>query len=400
LSNKWIRYLLAIVSPAALLGCALVFNLLTLEAVGEYSSVDRIVREQRDTGGLYNGYVHSVASYKNSGYRQAKPEVVVIGSSRSLQVRDYFFKAKFFNAGGEVRSPAEAFAVTDELLRWHKPQHIVWFMDFPQFCASSRNFRENLQRPVSAPRKEEMRVQRELVPFQLIAVKKVVSLGDFLNWGTGSAEKVRRGVRILGLGVQKNLDAALGPDGSLYRFLDGGAPSPGKRLDFGLTEIEQGSSVWKHDYHLNREALQLVDLFVGEMERAGINLTLIAAPLPEFMLKAMLESGRYTYLTDWRERMKTRYPGFYDYTSVGSIAGQDCEFLDYYHGGEVTYMRILAEIGARGKAALRKVVNTGRLKTLILRRAGDLTVADNSIGTKLLGARPPIRDCRYAPPTR
>ena len=386
-SNKWRRYLAVLLMPIAALLCAFVFNLSTLEAVGEYSTIERIVREQRETGGLYNGFVHSVGSYKKSGYRQAKPEITVIGSSRSLQVRDYFFNATFFNAGGEVRSPTEAFLLTDKLLRLHKPRHVVWFMDFFQFCSSSNNFRENLSRPQAVIREAETRVQRGLVPFRLIATKKVVSLSEFVTWGTGGAESHRQGVRLLGLGVQKGLSAAFGPDGSLYKFLDGAPPPNRNTLDIGLTEIERGHAAFKHDCHLNLEA----------MERAGINLTLIAAPMPEYILQAMRASGRYRYVNEWRERMKKRYRIFFDYTSVAPISGQDCEFLDYYHGGEVTYMRILADIGARTNSALRDVIDTARLNSLILSRAGDLVVADNEIGMKLLGAGSPQQTCPYIP---
>lgn len=397
LRSKWIRYLTALLMPMALLICVFVFNLVTLDAVGEYSSMDRIVREQRETTGLYNGFVHSVSSYKYSGYRHARPEVAVIGSSRSLQVRDYFFNATFFNAGGEVRSTAEAFSVADKLLSLHRPQHLVWFMDFFQFCSSGSTFRENLGRPVTATRKTGARVQRGLVPFRLVAAKQVVSLKAFFAWGTGGAESHRRGVRLFGLGVQKNLNAAFGPDGSLYKFLDGTPPAEVDRLDTGLSQIEKGALVWKHDCHLNLEAMHLVDLFVAEMEMAGIKLTLIAAPLPEFMLKAMKASGRYGYVDEWRKRMRRRHPAFFDYTSVASISGQDCEFLDYYHGGEVTYMRILADIGVNVRAPLKDVVDTKRLNALILRKAGHLTVADNAIGAKLLNGRPRANICPYTP---
>tara|TARA_R110002072_G_scaffold53841_4_gene141730 strand:+ start:4051 stop:5268 length:1218 start_codon:yes stop_codon:yes gene_type:complete len=396
--SRWMCYLALLVTPGALLVASFVFNLLTLEAVGEYAGIDRIVREQRATGGLYNGFVHSVGAYKKAGYGQSAPDVTVIGSSRSLQVRDYFFKAGFYNAGGEVRSPTEAFAVTDALLRLHKPKHLVWFMDFFHFCASSARFRKNLRRPVTVPWAAGAAVQRGLVPFQLIAAKKVIGLSDFLNWGTGGAERSRQGVRLFGLGVQRSLDVAFGPDGSLYKHLDGPRPRAPRRLDVGIAEIEKGTSVWKHDCHLNLEAMQFVDLYAREMAAAGINLTLIAAPLPEFMLKRLRGSGRYGYLDEWRKRMTARHPRFLDYTSVAAISGRDCEFLDYYHGGEVTYMRIMADIGRRADTPLHSVIDTGRLDALIARWAGSLTVADNRIGDRLLADRPRMAECGYAPP--
>ena len=177
-----------------------------------------------------------------------------------------------------------------------------------------------------------------------------------------------------------------------------GAPLPeSERHDVGLAAIEQGSSIWKHDCHLNLEAMRLVDMFVGEIRSAGVKLTLIAAPLPDYMLEAMQVSGRYAYVNQWLELMKKRYAEFFDYTSVMSIDAQDCEFLDYYHGGEVTYIRILADLGRRGNSALGMLLDTERLNSILKRKAGRLVAADNLIGRRLLGNGPPIHRCPYAP---
>lgn len=146
--------------------------------------------------------------------------------------------------------------------------------------------------------------------------------------------------------------------------------------------------------------MELVDLLVDEMEEAGIKLTLIAAPLPEFMLGAMSRSGHYTYLSEWRAQMKKRHANFFDYTSVASFPGDDCEFLDYYHGGEVTYMRVMWDIGRKKKGALHNLIDVGRLENLISERAGDLIVADNSIGVKLLGPGAGVRYEDCSPPGR
>lgn len=391
--NRFPVYVAAILVPMVLLGCCLMFNIMTLDRVGEYANIDDIVGEQRAEEGLYNGLVHSMRDYKLAGYRHARPDITVIGSSRSLQVRDYFFKQRFFNAGGIVYGPTDAFHVTDRLRALHEPGHLIWFLDFFHFCAGGNEFRTDLVRPPRQSMQQASEIQRALVPIRLIAVQKIIGLKDFLSWGLGGATRDFNGVRLYGLGLQNGLASAFGGDGSLYKDLDGQLPDVESRMESGLREIDAATPVWRPDCWINQESLQLVDLFVNEMAAAGIKLTMIAAPLPRRMLDHMRRLGRYRYIDEWRRLMRKRYANFYDYLSVDQLQGTDCEFIDYYHGGEVTYMRILMDIARKPGAAIANVVDSDRLKNLVAKNAGDVVVADNNIGRAITRPSNPGQGC-------
>ena len=113
----WIA-LLAYMSIAALIAV----NYFVLYQTGELDGLDKIVKAQQQTSGLYNGLSEGMAAYKYEGYRQRRPEIVAIGTSRAMQIRDYFFTKPFYNLGGLVQGQTQAFALLDQLILKHPPK--------------------------------------------------------------------------------------------------------------------------------------------------------------------------------------------------------------------------------------------------------------------------------------
>ena len=130
----WIA-LLAYMSIAALIAV----NYYVLYQTGELDGLDKIVKAQQQTSGLYNGLSEGMAAYKYEGYRQRRPEIVAIGTSRAMQIRDYFFTKPFYNLGGLVQGQTQAFALLDQLILKHPPQTIIFAVDFWTFCTQKKN---------------------------------------------------------------------------------------------------------------------------------------------------------------------------------------------------------------------------------------------------------------------
>ena len=122
MTHALLRYLLGFLAPIVLLGIVLLLNKAALDNAGEFADISRIVAAQRADEGLYNGLVHSVQAYKYETYRQANPKIVALGSSRSLQVRDYFFNGDFYNLGGVSADPLRIFNIMDTLFAEHQLQ--------------------------------------------------------------------------------------------------------------------------------------------------------------------------------------------------------------------------------------------------------------------------------------
>src|SRR5256885_1593842 len=75
------------------------------------------------------------ANYKYAAYRAASPEIVAIGTSRAMQIRESFFNASFYNLGGLVQGPFQANALAERLLlREPRPKLVVFALDYWTFC--------------------------------------------------------------------------------------------------------------------------------------------------------------------------------------------------------------------------------------------------------------------------
>src|SRR3989338_5126068 len=78
----------------------LVGNFLYLTHTGEFQSLADIISKQQTHPGfcLYGTGLHSDnTAYKIEGYRARHPEIVVAGSSVTMNARERFFRGSFYN---------------------------------------------------------------------------------------------------------------------------------------------------------------------------------------------------------------------------------------------------------------------------------------------------------------
>ena len=85
------------------LGSILLLLQLVLIFAGELSLNHIMKRQFEDSKILFSsGINQDPYEYKFALLNKVKPEVVVVGSSRAMQVRQEFFSKKFVNLGGTV----------------------------------------------------------------------------------------------------------------------------------------------------------------------------------------------------------------------------------------------------------------------------------------------------------
>ena len=139
--NRKIRIYVSVVLVAYAIVASLIgANYLVLFRTGEVADVETIVDAQQRHGGLYNGLSVGLAEYKYEGYRQRRPEIVAIGTSRAMQIRDYFFTQPFYNLGGLTQGQGQAFALWDRLLASQPPKTVIFAVDFWTFCTRKYEF--------------------------------------------------------------------------------------------------------------------------------------------------------------------------------------------------------------------------------------------------------------------
>ncbi len=100
--KKFIRNLTIFLLPIL---CLLGFNLFILTLSGELFSPDRIIACQSTDNGLIGlAYSNPIKYIKLKITEHKKPKILLLGTSRVMQFRDFFFNNPelFYNAGGAI----------------------------------------------------------------------------------------------------------------------------------------------------------------------------------------------------------------------------------------------------------------------------------------------------------
>lgn len=327
-----------------------------------------------------SGVSQDFVDYKLRLYAAVKPEITVVGSSRVMQFRAAYFRKPFLNMGGVAGNLAVLRSTLDAMLRIHKPQAVILGLDFwwfmPQWEArpfeevpptsGSYNYGfESLKKPWS------WLLDGKLSPAESAAPL----LGPF-----GHGFRAGR----YGIMAQQT-DDGFGPDGSWYYTAD----ITGQKRPFDyqfsdtLSQVRHGiKAFYRAKPGQTGPSEEHLDAFAEiycRLKARGIQTFVFIAPLSERVLTAMREHERdYPHLFALRDALLARGIDVLDCTDPRSFASNDCEFIDGFHGGEVTYARILRAMADRWPALL-SYVNMERLNAAIRDWQGHALVPDERL---------------------
>ena len=365
--------LLTYVSIAALIA----MNFSVLYFTGELDGLDKIVKAQQQTPSLYNGLSEGMAAYKYEGYRQRRPEVVAIGTSRAMQIRDYFFTKPFYNLGGLVQGQSQAFALMDQLIIKHPPQMIIFAVDFWTFCSQKKEFLPFI-RPTGTFHDGQGNPSDSLLLIRLLA-EGSLSSEDLKQIAVRLFNPPKRALPRTGISALLR-DSGFGPDGSMYSLLSTKSTYTlsdiEARSQIQINALNRGKGRFPPNCTVSHEGLSHLAMLGTELANRGINLIVIAPPITSALLKAVKKStAANTYMSQWRQRLKEAWPQTYDFTDPRSIGSSDCEFYDGIHGGEVAYARIFRALAKSGPKRLKQVLNVKNLDQVIAIGKNKITVA-------------------------
>jgi hypothetical protein len=353
------RFLIALLAAYTILLVAIGVNYAVLWRAGELQSLDKIVRDQRDRGEIYNALSIGFADYKYAAYRQRAPEIVAIGTSRAMQIRQQYFLKPFYNLGGLVQGAGQANVLADRLLlRGIPPRIVIFALDYWTFCrlatdrAPDKAVRDVFHDGMGQP-------QRHFLIYHLLFDGRF-SVADYVRLfsSQNSTEADRIG---LGAKIGKSGFAA---DGSIYSF----PPNAGaldRRWESAVALISSGGAQMIKDCQVSNVAIESLKHFVGRLDNAGVKTILFMAPLPGAVIKRMQDDGRYGYIGELRKSLAARYPRrFYDFFDMRDVAS-DSEFYDGLHGGDVVYRRIVLTIARSAGSALGGLVDEKSMQSQI-----------------------------------
>lgn len=342
-------------------------------------AVERVVEAQaKGAFALFgSGVSQDFVDYKLRLYAAVKPDITAVGSSRVMQFRAACFRKSFLNMGGVAGNLAVLRSTIDAMLRIHKPEAVILGLDFWWFLPQweARPFEE--VPPTSGSYAYGFAALKK--PWAWLLEGKISPAGlaaPFLPESAGGFRAGRYGI------MAQQTDDGFGPDGSWYYT----AETSGRQRPFDyqfqdtLTQVRHGIKAFyraRADQHGPSE--EHLDAFAEiwcRLKARGIQTFVFIAPLSERVLAAMREHPQaYPHLFSLREALLARGIDVLDFTDPRSFNSGDCEFIDGFHGGEVTYARILRDMADRWPALL-SYVNMERLNAIIRDWKGHAVVRD------------------------
>lgn len=366
-----IKYLLFLLPGGLFISLNYAFLLRT----GELLTLRQIVERQTEDFCLYGTALHDdTFHFKLDGYASKKPDVALIGSSRVMQMREGFFRSSFYNLGGAMNSIGEGAHLVDLMLKLHKPKLLLIGADFWWF---NDKFSKVNARQSPLPPQQRMRIGFLLKPASLLREGKITA-GKYVNILTGRSAPSHGSVCTIGISAAITHDG-FGPDGSYYysRLLGGKMQEDSdEKFSHTIERIKTAGSRFERGDHANAEHAARFLESIRSVKEQGIQVAVFFPPLAPAVNRALDRyRDQYGYFAELRTILRDAGVDFFDFEDAPSLISNDCEFVDGFHGGDVTNARMILAM-ARKDAGIRSFVDIPSLEATIQRNRGRASVLD------------------------
>lgn len=376
------RYLVLYAAVVGAVALPFVVNYIFLVRSYEVARYSEIIREQFRRGGTYDSALNgNDLKYKIELIRRVKPEVVVIGSSRAMNVRGLVFHRPFVNAGGVSSNLRESEAFVRGMLEAHKPRLAIYFVDYWWF------------NPRQEQTSNRYRIDETAISFTKLTSPFVWLRQDKISWAL-YRDVLVHGRHENGTTSFDNLGVFAMRDSSGFR-LDGSYFNPvtvrsEKGLLAGyreeLAQIEAGKNervnLGLGDF-ADEENVRWFLRTLDTLEAAGVQVIVVLPPVGPLHLKAIAALGRGPYVAALTRRLEKDVRALYDFTDVSSVAADNCEYIDAYHIGDTLSLRVLEAILERTPdSPLARYVDRRKLVDYVARFPGRALIPEEPLRYK------------------
>jgi hypothetical protein len=329
----------------------LFINYCLLYRTGELLPFSKIVQKQLKEKAIFESPLNqNFYGYKLALIRQLKPDIMAVGSSRVMQFQHYFFNHSFGNAGGGISHTNEGYQFIKELLQIHHPKLLILGVDFWWFNSDHKqpqsfpaDYRDNSPFPT---------VETLIKPLNYFWEGKL-SLQDYGQMLVEPTRKNRfTSFNTIGISAIKT-SSGFFPDGS-YMYtagLSGTKKMQDDHFAYTFSRIDTASDRFEAGTQLGADRVKEFLATLQLCKQANVPVILILPPLAPAVVKKMAtRPNQYIYIDRLRDFLQQLpVEEYYDFTDVQPLHSSNCEFVDGYHGGTVTYARMLLNIIQKNK---------------------------------------------------
>lgn len=346
-----LRFLAAFAGILAVFLAGLALLLGFLYNTWEVGGIDALVARQLRENGIYGtAFKNDTLEYKLELYGQIRPEVMVVGSSRVMQVRQEMFKRTMVNMGGAASTVAQMSYLMDLAFREHRPKLVIVGVDFWLLNA---NWPEPPILPLQKNGSFNFSLSNLLDLYDWI-VQGRIPVGDIIGRGL-SLERSKGAYGLAAIYTGAGFDA----HGS--RRPPNDTSCTGEPLfEETLERVRSGTSRFQYGESVDKRRLAALSEFIRKLRSREVEVVVFLPPVAPQVFAAMVSSGRYGFVDELTALGDLGGVTVYNFLSQPGNFSSDCEYLDGFHGGDIVYARMLASM-AKANPAIAKVVNTETL---------------------------------------
>ena len=310
-------------------------------------------------------YRDSTASFKSAAANDVKAGLLVLGTSRSMQLRGRFFDTdSFYNAGGGMAFLPQAAAFLESLDESARPERLILVLD--QYF-----FNDQWLLNGGADDVPDYTAFAEPDPAYLLH-----KFFDAYSYGKFRVlDVLQTPADVIGLSASAR-GAGFYPDGS-YSY---GTDALGDGLDPGFADSINRILLATNRYEHGRAVAEKgLDDLRGVLEMCrdmGIEVTAFLPPYAPSVWQYMQDYGEHTYMTLIYDAVKPLFDEYgyevFDYSYLPETT--DDMYVDGFHGSDRVYAAICARL-ARESDNLADVLDEARL-TALFAQPGEPRVID------------------------
>lgn len=350
--KKFLLYLFILVLPLLIL---LPVPLFFFYETGEISTFDSHLRQLKEKQLFGIAYSGISREYKFHMVDTYKPEIIALGTSRSLEIESNIFNPtySFYNAGVAAQNVRDLYTFVHKLS--YDPKLIV--IDINHFWFNSSR-KPGPEATYDVPKLDVTNIFLSCFKFYGdVFVGKIVPQKLFANENIGIAGRFKED------GFTRTGSYNYG----YYKH------DPSKNKDYNFTETMRRIKLHKGRFEacnqMDKRVVVFIQNFVNECKNRNIKVLAFIPPFAPMVYDRMIKDGNYQYIGQIYDNIKDLFDNenyfIYDYTDVRSLGGAKNEdFIDGFHAGVIVNNLIFKDISSRNPNVEQYFVNCEEIDSI------------------------------------
>lgn len=376
--TKFVKILFWFALPILIITAPIVWF---LSLTGEnYCSIGGIVKSKDKylIGYAYNENNYSYLKWKTITENNKK-DIWALGSSRVLQFRSNMFKGEFYNAGYTIESISDFQPFVESISKDKYPETIIIGLDQWMF---NKEFDELKETKPKSYWKNSFSYSVNSTKFS--AILKDLKMGKYDLSIVSNRYDENRKLRKIGLNALVN-NKGFRNDGSIYygtqinKLLGNDSTVNDFNYTSTFERISNGNRRFEYGNSPNKKAFKILERFLDFCFDNKIKVVGFFPPFANKVRNKMDDTGRYHYMDSLYNLSREMFfkKGFelWDMQNLNKFGSNDDETIDGFHGGELTYLKILLYI-LKHNSSLNNYTNIEELENDLINAQNRFLVYD------------------------